>query len=1121
MSFLCKNTFQIESAADMKKQTSFIRQKNKNFPLRTKTVSVDAQSTSNYMRKIYSSILIVGFLILSNNFANAQINADGVPFIKNYAPKSYQADEVNYCITRDYRGIVYIGNTENILEYDGHTWSKILVPNQKLILSLANGPDSSIYVGAVNDFGHLITDSHGKLVYESLGKLINDSIVISRVWKIYTDSTNVYFSTFEQIFVYNVLEEKIKIIEIPFEYNFFSFLLNNKLYTGNFEKGLLTCKNGKYQIANGGQFFAEKDIFSMLPWSKDTIIVSTYEGLTLYTPKSGEIIKFETINSNTNNAFIKTPIYSGIKIDDNHFGYATNGGGLFVINKKGEIITHLDKTSGIQNDKIISVFLPNDSSGVIWLSLELGITNVNLNSKVRRFTSQPGLEDKIYFINQFDNDFYFSTPTGVSKLIETKEKTPNFEPIEGISEITASLINFKTETGKTIQLAGTIKDIYQIKNGKAKPLNIGTETYSLLQSKTQPNQLYAATSRGIKRIRYINNRFKGDDGYLGLPKQHVNIMVEDKNGNVWSNTLSERQLINKDGELKELPENIKNKSGFFFKLKDDVFYSTDEQVFKLNYSNQNFEESSWLTKNYLKKEKSLKKVIALNDTIALVNFTINHKSISDLITFKNAEWSADTLSLRILPSMTIFTAYYNNDKVYIGSQEGLYIANLKRSKVYNNPFRTLIRAITIGTDSLYYKGGTNYFEEFEVGNSHVLKAPLAISYHLNNISFTYSASFYEKEEGLQYRSYLEGFDKQWSNWSKDISRTYTNLKEGDYRFQVEARNIYNSKSKIDSFVFSIDPPWYRSWWAILVYIVLVFLAVRVAISLYTRKLQEDKKRLERIVKERTAEILEKNKRIERQNVSITDSIRYAKRIQTAVLPDKQTSDLFEYFIYFKPKDIVSGDFYWIYHFEKDDRLIVVAADCTGHGVPGAFMSMLGTSFLNEIVAKLDVSHSEVVLNQLRENVIKTLNQGSKELGKEEQKDGMDMAIASIDLKTNTLEFSGANNPLVLIRDNELIEYKPDKMPIGAYVKQDIPFTRKEIQLQKDDIFYLFSDGYVDQFGGKQGRKYMKKRFKEFLLTIHKEPIEKQKQMLNEEMFNWMDGIEQIDDQIIIGMRLVK
>jgi len=322
------------------------------------------------------------------------------------------------------------------------------------------------------------------------------------------------------------------------------------------------------------------------------------------------------------------------------------------------------------------------------------------------------------------------------------------------------------------------------------------------------------------------------------------------------------------------------------------------------------------------------------------------------------------------------------------------------------------------------------------------------------------------------------------------------------------------------FEFEILPPWYRTWWAFLIYFIALLAVIRISTKLYTRKLQEDKRKLEKIVMERTAEIVEKNARIESQNTSITDSIRYAKRIQTAVLPNKQTSELFEYFIYFKPKDIVSGDFYWIYHFEKQNRLIVVAADCTGHGVPGAFMSMLGTSFLNEIVSKLDVIQSDVILNLLRENVIKTLSQGMKEDSKEEQKDGMDMALVSIDLEQMVLEFSGANNPLILIRDNEVFEYKPDKMPIGSYIKQNIPFTRNEIKLQKDDVFYLFSDGFIDQFGGKQGRKYMKKKFKDFLLCIHQHPMDTQNKLINEEMINWLQGYEQIDDQIVIGMRVL-
>jgi len=320
--------------------------------------------------------------------------------------------------------------------------------------------------------------------------------------------------------------------------------------------------------------------------------------------------------------------------------------------------------------------------------------------------------------------------------------------------------------------------------------------------------------------------------------------------------------------------------------------------------------------------------------------------------------------------------------------------------------------------------------------------------------------------------------------------------------------------------FRILPPWYLTWWAYILYFLLAFVFIRITVALYTRKLQEDKKRLEAIVKERTAEIVEKNKRIEHQNIAITDSIRYAKRIQTAILPDKQTSNKFEYFIYFAPKDIVSGDFYWIHHFEKKNRLIVIAADCTGHGVPGAFMSMLGTSFLNEIVGKLDIIHSDMILNRLREYVINTLSQGIREGKDDERKDGMDMALASIDLATMKLEFSGANNPLVLISDNQLVEYKPDKMPIGAYVKQDEPFRREEITLKSGDTFYLFSDGFVDQFGGEDGRKYMKKQFKDFLLSIHHESIETQRELLKSEMERWMDGYEQIDDQLVIGMKVV-
>lgn len=179
--------------------------------------------------------------------------------------------------------------------------------------------------------------------------------------------------------------------------------------------------------------------------------------------------------------------------------------------------------------------------------------------------------------------------------------------------------------------------------------------------------------------------------------------------------------------------------------------------------------------------------------------------------------------------------------------------------------------------------------------------------------------------------------------------------------------------------------------------------------------------------------------------------------------------------------------------------------------------MLGVAFLNEIASDPAIQHTDEILNVLRDFVIRSLNQTGKE---GENKDGMDIGIVRIDLKSGMLEFSGANNPLFLIRDNELMEFKPDKMPIGIHVRKDLPFTRHEIQLQENDILYLFSDGFADQFGGEDKRKYMKKQLKEFLLTIHQEPINQQLESIECESSRWMGDLEQIDDQLIVGFRYI-
>jgi len=261
--------------------------------------------------------------------------------------------------------------------------------------------------------------------------------------------------------------------------------------------------------------------------------------------------------------------------------------------------------------------------------------------------------------------------------------------------------------------------------------------------------------------------------------------------------------------------------------------------------------------------------------------------------------------------------------------------------------------------------------------------------------------------------------------------------------------------------------------------------------------------------------LQKSK-IETQNKAITDSIKYARFIQSSVLPKNELIKKIipDHFILYFPKDIVSGDFYWID--KRKDKIFIVAADCTGHGVPGAFMSMLGISLLNEIISmNVDKSASDI-LEELRGKIMVSLHQTGR---LEEAADGMDIAFCIIDTKSGQLQFSGAHNPLYIIRNNELIETKADRMPIGFSLRINKPFTNHILRYQKGDMFYIFSDGYADQFGGPNGQKLRYKAYQSILMEIHQLPPAKQKQILIDKFEEWKGDYSQIDDILILGFRI--
>lgn len=287
-------------------------------------------------------------------------------------------------------------------------------------------------------------------------------------------------------------------------------------------------------------------------------------------------------------------------------------------------------------------------------------------------------------------------------------------------------------------------------------------------------------------------------------------------------------------------------------------------------------------------------------------------------------------------------------------------------------------------------------------------------------------------------------------------------------------------------------------------------------------LAENERVLEQKVIERTAEVVKQKEEIEKQNekiselyTEVTDSIKYAKRLQEAILPPDELVKrvLPNAFVLYKPKDIVSGDFYWME--EKNNKVYFAAVDCTGHGVPGAFMSIVGYNALNNALSQFDTPSS--ILDSINKQVSQTLHRNSSG---STAKDGMDLALCCFDPKTNQLEYAGAFNPLYLMRNNTIEQIKADKFPIGSYFDDEPKtYTNHVIQLEKDDYVYIFSDGYADQFGGPKGKKFMYKQFRDCLASLIGMAMPKQKESLDKTIENWRGSLEQVDDILVIGMHI--
>ncbi len=1085
--------------------------------------------------RIFLLKILFGFLFLSFYFFGyTQINKNGIPFLKNFSPKEYNANFLNWAVVRDKRGLIYIGNNDNgVLEYDGKTWRKIPVPNNSIVRSLAVDTNGTVYVGAVGEFGRLEPDANGKLNYQSLSsKLDTSKYKLKDVWKTYVGIKNeVYFCSIKYIFICKD-GINIKPIKLP-EGGFWSFYIDGILYVGNWKEGLLKLNGEKVEKAKGGEFNIDKDIFDIISYKRGILLIYTDKGLLLYNTLDGTTEKpVNNLQFQKTDKFLQDNVaYCYSKIDDNLIAWGTMNAGLAIAEKKGKLIENYTDSIGVQSNAISDVYYCKDQ-GVLWTTLNYGISKFEFNSPFRFFSKESKLSGTIYDIIRYNGVLYVATDLGLFKLEYNKNEFPVFKPIPEFKGQTINTLKLMEINGKQHLLIGSSYALSEIYNNTVithTPLKYFYVLTMCVSSK-EKNTLYLGTQSGLKIATYKNGLFNIVP--VKTISNEIRSLAEDNEGNIWVGSLINGVYkLSKDGSTKNYTTNdglpVMNDI-FVSNTPLGLIFATAKGFYKFDKSTNKFvQENVFGNKLNENKRNIISFYTGYNNQYW---FDIDYKAYK--FTKHYNEFKADTIPFKRLPKISVQVIYSeSNGLTWIGGPEGLFCYNNFFKKNYNVKYNTIIRSVTINSndsvlfDGTYYLSGENKSYKIpSLSQPNELKPTL--KYKFNNLTFTFAAPYFEDENNLQYSYTLEGLDERWSKWTTDNKAVYTNLNEGKYIFKVKALNVYNVESKISEYEFEISPPWWRTTLAYIGYILIGILILIFLIKIYTRKLEADKRRLEGIVAERTSEvvrqkdeILDKNKEIEHKNKDITDSILYAKRIQEALLPSENAlnNNYIEYFIYFKPKDIVSGDFYFLKKIERSNVIVAAAVDCTGHGVPGAFMSMLGISFLNEIITKPDVTHSDIVLNHLRESIIESLNQSGRE---GETKDGMDINFIAYEYLNHKLEFSGANNPLYLIRNGELTEYKGDKMPVGLHDRMNIPFTRNEIDIQIGDVLYLFSDGFADQFGGEKGKKYMSKRFKEFLTQIHTKPMSEQRNLVEKEIIEWRGNMEQVDDHIVMGIKIL-
>ncbi len=789
----------------------------------------------------------------------------GIPYLRNYSPKEYDADVQNWTIVQDKRGVMYFGNNAGILEYDGVSWRLIQTTNRSAVRSLAVGNDGKIYVGAQGEIGYLLPNSIGQLQYISL----RDSVPteyrdFADIAKIYATTAGVYFQALDRVFRWS--NHRMQTWK-PTDSFHLSFVVRDRFYIRQPRIGLLQMAGDSLQLVPDGEKFAEARIYSMLPYDKDNILIGTREqGLFLY---DGTAVK--PFPTDIDAFLLENQIYHGAALSNKTFALATLRDGVVIVDAKGNLQQLLNKAAGTQDDNVKFVF--PDVQGALWLALNNGITRVEVLSPLSLYNERTGLKGDVASILRHRNRLYAATGQGLYYLQLQGDNgvlQSTFTPISSIAARSFFLLSIGGA-----MLTATSEGVYKIDDEQAKLLRKSSgNSYVLYRSLIDTNLVYIGLEDGLAALRLVpGNREKWiDEGNIHGINSEIRSIVETKEGILWLGTRAQGIIrVDFSAGFRHNPkvESFDSRYGLpkehgwgdVFSISEREVFITDKGIFRFARETNRFLPDSTFGSAYADGSRNTgEAAVDREDNLWIQSATAGKSEIGVARRQANGSYIWLHTPFNRFADFVVWAIYPENDSAqsgmtWFGGPDGLirYDAGIKKD--YAVSFSALVRRIsTIDKDSLIF-GGAGLGEN---GSA----IPPVLAYADNALRFEFAAPSFDNETANQFQYFLEGFDKGWSDWTKENKKDYTNLPEGEFKFHLRARNIYEHVSADAVYSFKILPPWYRSWWAYMLYLGAFVLSIYGFIKYRTRQLEQKSRALEKVVQQRTEEIRQQAEELE-------------------------------------------------------------------------------------------------------------------------------------------------------------------------------------------------------------------------------------------------------------------